>query len=171
MTLPFSPTFFRKIDIFQQLMEYEEQKDKKHLWEGEKALLIWAGSENHQHVGSAIDLHHVKDALTYCVQAGFISEEERDRMKGSVRHILESLPTHEFGEVYDTTNPKNPLIKINRNGVLAGQILIETKNLKKNYRYKRWAWDWYFLYFLAGLLLVVHFAIAISDFLEKIGVL
>lgn len=77
MNLPFSPTFFRKMDIFQQLMEYESQKKKKQLWEGEKALLIWAGSEHHQHLGSAIDLHHVKDALDYCVRVKFITETEK----------------------------------------------------------------------------------------------
>jgi hypothetical protein len=33
MNLPFSPTFFRKKDIFQQLMEFESQKKKKQLWE------------------------------------------------------------------------------------------------------------------------------------------
>jgi hypothetical protein len=156
MNLPFSPTFFRKMDIFQQLMEYENQKKKKQLWEGEKALLIWAGSEHHQHLGSAIDLHHVKDALEYCVREKFITEAEKDRMKGSVRHILESLVTHEFGTVYDDSNPKSPSIKINRNGILAGDILTETNNLKKPRKYKKWSWDWYFLYYFAGLLLAIQ---------------
>lgn len=156
MNLPYSPTFFRKMDIYEQLKEYESQKDKKRLWEGEKALLIWAGSEHHQHLGSAIDTHHVKDALDYCVKEHFITEAEKDRMKGSLRHILESLPTHEFGDVFDNSNPKEPRIKINRNGILAGQILIETKNLKKTCKYKKWTRDWYLLYYLAGFILIIQ---------------
>ncbi len=155
MNLPFSPTFFRKMDIFQQLMEYEDQKDKKHLWEGEKALLMWAGSEEHQHLGSALDTHHVKNALDYCVRKNYIPQSENDRMRGSARHILESTTTHEFSEVVDNSNPRNPRIKINRNGILAGEILTETKNLKKYRKYEMWGLDWWILYYCAGLLLVL----------------
>jgi hypothetical protein len=156
MNLPFSPTFFRKMDIFQQLMEYESQKKKKQLWEGEKAVLMWAGSEHHQHLGSAIGLNHAKDALEYCVTEKFITGAERDRMKGSVRHIIESLITHEFASLHDDSNPKSPSIKIDRNGILAGDILIETNNLKNPRKYKKWSWDWYFLYYVAGLLLAIQ---------------
>lgn len=155
MNLPFSPTFFRKMDIFQQLMEYESQKDKKHLWEGEKVSLIWAGSELHQHLGSPIDIHHLRNAFDYCVEKYFITEAEKGRLIGGSRHILESLVTHELAILYDYSNPKNPRIKINRNGILAGQILIETNNLKSTGKYKRWQWDWWFLYFGAGLLLAL----------------
>ncbi len=156
MNLPFSPTFFRKMDIFQQLMEYESQKGKKKLWEGEKAVLIWAGSEHHQHLGSAIGLNHAKDALDYCVRAKFITESERDRMKGSLRYIIESLIIHEFASLHDDSNPKRPSIKIDRNGILAGDILIETDNLKDPGTYKKWSLDWYFLYYFAGLLLAIQ---------------
>ena len=168
MSLPFSPTFFRKIDIYQQLTEYESQKEKKHLWEGEKALLIWAGSEHHQHLGSPIDLHHVKNALKYCVSENYISEEEKNRMQRSVLHILESLPIHEFGEVYDNTNPKNPRIKINRNGILAGEILMETNNLTKPSKYKRWSYDWWFLYYIGGLLVVAELVSALLHIAKEI---
>lgn len=168
MNLPYSPTFFRKMDLYQQLKEYESQKDKKRLWEGEKALLIWAGSEHHQHLGSAIDTHHVKDALDYCVREHFITSTERDRIKGSLRHILESLPTHEFGEVFDNTNPKEPRIKINRNGILAGQILFETNNLKKTYKYNRWTLEWYFLYYLAGFILITQMAKGLIELINLV---
>src|SRR3989338_3616005 len=157
MNLPFSPTFFRKMDIFHQLVEYESQKKIKHLWEGEKALLVWAGSEEHQHLGSPLDTKHVKNALDYCVRIGFIPQSENDRMRNSARHILESTITHEFGELVNNSNEKNPRIRINRNGILAGLILSETKNLKKTFRnYLLWSWDWYLLYYIAGLLLAVQ---------------
>lgn len=154
MNLPFSPTFFRKMDVFQQLREYESQKDKKHLWEGEKALLLWAGSEHHQHLGSAINIKHVHDALKYCVKENFIPESERVRMKGSLRYILESLPTHEFGLLVDDSDPKNPSVKINRNGILAGQILTETNNLKTPIMYQAWIFIWWIVLGGATLILI-----------------
>lgn|SRR3989344_6167940 len=155
MNLPFSPTFFRKMDVFQQLLEYEAQKNKKRLWEGEKAVLIWAASEHHQHLGSAIDTKHVKDALEHCLREKFITESEKKRMEGSVSHILESLSTHEFGSPKSIPEQRIDM-KINRNGILAGQILIETDNLKKLWRYKKWTFDWWLLYFIAGLLITTQ---------------
>jgi hypothetical protein len=168
MNLPFSPTFFRKMDIFQQLMEYEGQKRKKHLWEGQKAVLIWAASDQHQHLGSAIDSHHVKHALEYCVQENFISQSEHDRMKGSVFHILESLPTYEFGSPKSNPAYRVDMI-INRSGILAGEILIETNNLKNPQKYQRWSRDWYFVYYLAGILLAIQVVKGIVELVKMIS--
>jgi hypothetical protein len=168
MNLPFSPTFFRKIDLFQQLMEYENLKDKKHLWAGVKALLMWAASEHHQHIGSSINKDHVKDALNYCVEEKFLASSEGERMMDSARHILESLITYEFGTVYDNSNPKNPQVKLNRNGILAGQILVETKNLISTDRYQKWSFDWYLLYWSAGLLLFFQVIKALIEIIKEI---
>lgn len=144
------------MDIFQQLMEYENQKNKKHLWEGEKVLLIWSGSEHHQHLGSAIDINHLPGAFDYCIKENFTTEAEKKRLVGSSRHILEGLLTHEFGNLYDNSNPKNPAIKINRDGILAGQILFETKNLKNPKLYNKWIWDWWVIYWATGLLIIMQ---------------
>ena len=153
MNLPFSPTFFRKMDIFQQLMEYEAQTDVKRLWRGEKAVLIWAGSEHHQHIGSAIDSSHIKDALCFAETNGYITHEEKVELEPSVSHILGCLITHEFG--CSVSNPAQRLdLKINRNGILAGRILVETKNLKKPGVFKKWTWDWWLIYYVAGLIIV-----------------
>lgn len=136
-------------------MEYEEQKDKT-LWPGEKVLLAWAGSKLHQHLGSPIDGNHLKDAFDFSVSNNFIKPSEREGIIYQAQYITTSLVTHEFATLYDDSNPKNPRIKINRNGILAGQILIETKNLTQVSKYKRWSWNWYLLYYLAGLLLAVQ---------------
>lgn len=165
--LPFSPTFFRKMDVFQQLMEYEDQKDKKHLWEGEKAVLIWAGSDQHQHLGSAINSNHVKDALAYCVKERFISQDEKTRLENSVSHILRSLEVHEFGMAESIPASKIDLV-INRNGVLAGQILLETNNLRKPKKYKNWSNDWWFIYYTAGLLLFLQFVKVVVEIIKEI---
>ncbi len=167
MNLPFSPTFFKKMDVFQQLMEYEDQKDKKHLWEGEKAILIWAGSDQHQHLGSPIDSKHVKDALEYSFNEGFISQDEKTRLEGSASHILRSLEVHEFGKAESNPAYKIDLV-INRNGVLAGQILLETNNLRKYKKYKRWSRDWWFIYYVAGFLLFLQFVKVVVEIIKEI---
>lgn len=156
MNLPFSPTFFRKMDIYQQLKEYEGQKDKKRLWEGEKIVLIWAGSEHHQHLGSAINSDHVKHAFTYCLDADFITKSDKKRLEGNEPYILDCLVTHELAELHDSSIPTQPSVKINRNGILAGQIIIETKNLKETSQYKRWSIQWFLLYGIAFTLLIVQ---------------
>jgi hypothetical protein len=163
MNLPFFPTFFRKMDIFQQLKEYESQNDEKHLWKGEKCVLIWAASEHHQHLGSAIEINHVKDALDYCVSRKIISAKERDELKGSSRHILESLPVYEFGELQVDSEVKNPRVKINRNGILAGRILRETKSLRNTHSYDFWIVLWWAVLLAAAVILVSQTCSAIRD--------
>ena len=156
------------MDVFQQLMEYESQKKEKHLWEGEKAVLIWAGSDQHQHLGSAIDVDHVKNALEYCVEKGFMAEAEKNRLSGSVSHILESVSVHEFGS--PKSNPAHRIdMVINRNGILAGEILIETMNLQNTKYYKKWSWDWFLLYYLAGLLLAVQTLKVLLDLVKGLS--
>ncbi len=155
MNLPFTPTSFRKLDILQQLMEYESEKGEKTLWNGVKALLIWAASIHHQHLGSFIGTNHVKDALTYCVKEKFITETEKERIKGSARHILESLPVYGFGDPGEVVNPKEPSVKINRNGIVAGRILVETNFLENTWwRYNFWIIVWWFVLGMAGIILI-----------------
>ncbi len=158
MILPFTPSSFRKLDIFQQLMEYESHRNEKHLWDGVKAVLIWAASPNHQHLGSYIDTGHVKDALKYCADEGFISEKERERLVDSCRHIAESLPVYMFGEFEtEQLNSENKLVRINRDGILAGRILFETNFLKQNLlQYKFWIYMWWFVLALAFVLLLTQ---------------
>lgn len=130
MNLPFTPTFLRRMEIYQQLVEYDSQKKTKRLWGGEKAFLIWAGSEHHQHLGSAVGKDHLKNALNYCLEKGFISEEEKEEYLRNGRHIVESLLTHNMATLDRYADEKNPRIKINKNGILAGQILAETNNFQ-----------------------------------------
>ena len=59
-------------------MEYESQKQIKKLWGGEKAFLIWAGSEKHQHFGSSVGTDHLKHALEQSLEKGYITKSEKD---------------------------------------------------------------------------------------------
>ena len=146
MNLPFTPTSFRKLDILQQLMEYESHKNEKSLWNGVKALLIWSASVHHQHLGSFLGSNHVKYALKYCAEEDFIAEEERKRLVNSCPHILESLPVYGFGNQGPSADPTQPSVKINRNGVLAGRILVETNFLKNTlWKYQIWILIWWFI--------------------------
>lgn len=153
MNLPFSPTFFREIDIFQQLMEYESQKDKKLLWKGEKAVLVWGASDQHQFLDEGLNWEHVKSALAYCVEKKFITESERVELtKPTLRtHIIRSLSVHGFGDFLD--DESSP-VRINRNGILAGAVLTETDFLNKRWRYQVWIYAWWLILGAAGLILV-----------------
>ena len=155
MNLPFSPTFFRKMDIFQQLMEYENQAKDKRLWKGEKAVLIWGASDKHQLLDEGLNWRHVKKALDYCVKKKFITESEKNELsKPALRtHIIRTFPVREFGDLLDKDDSR---VRINRNGILAGKILAETNNLKNTRDYRMWTGDWHLLYYLAGLLLVIQ---------------
>ncbi len=157
MNLPFTPSSFRKFDVLQQLMEYESHKKEKSLWNGVKSVLIWSGSIHHQHLGSYINSLHVKDALNYCEQEGFISESERKRLISSSPHILESLVVYQFGDEEENSTSKNPSLRINRNGVLAGRILVETNFLTKTFfRYKIWIYIWWGVLSLAAIVLIAQ---------------
>lgn len=134
MKLPFSPTFLRKMEVFQELVEYEEQNVKK-LWGGEKAFLIWAASENHQHLGSEVGKDHLQNALDQAEARGFIKERDKNFFKLNGRHIVESLVTHNMATLIRYASDKDPRIKFHTNGILAGQILTETKNFKETTGY------------------------------------
>lgn len=154
MNLPFLPTFFNKIDIFQQLEEFEKEKKIKRLWDGVKAVLLWSASIGHQHLGSAIGSRHVIDSLNSAVSEGYLSQEDKIRMDGSSKHILESLPNYGFGEFVGTADPRNPSVRISRNGILAGKILKETNGLKNKWKYEVWIVLWWILLGIAGLILI-----------------
>lgn len=163
MNLPFSPTFFNKIDIFQQLVEFEKEKVVKTLWDGVKAVLLWSASIHHQHLGSAIGSNHVLSALKLSVSEGYLLEEDEKRMDGSLRHILQSLPGYGFGEFVETADPSNPSVRISRCGILAGEILKETNFLKYNWKYQIWTILWWTILFAAGLILLSQVFAAIRN--------
>ncbi len=164
MNLPFTPTSFKKFDILQQLMEFESEKGEKTLWSGVKAVLVWGASIHHQHLGSFIGINHVKNALEYCVEEKFITEKEKERIQGSARHILESLPVYGFGEVGDAPDPKQPSVKINREGILAGRVLTETKFLKNTWwRSNIWTIVWWVVLTASALILISQVITAIKS--------
>lgn len=166
MNLPFTPTSFKKFDILQQLMEFESQKGEKTLWSAVKAVLAWGASIHHQHLGSFIGINHVKDALKYCVDQKFITETERERIQGSARHILESLPVYGFGAVGDSPDSKQPSIKINRDGILAGRVLAETNFLKNTWwRYNSWILSWWVVLICGAIILLSQVIVSIKNFI------
>ena len=94
----------------------------------------------------------------------FISEEERQRIQGSARHILESLPVYGFGEAGDSPDPKQPSVKINRDGILAGRVLTETKFLKNTWwRYNSWTLAWWIVLFFGVIILFSQVVSALKN--------
>ncbi len=147
-------------------MEFESQKGEKTLWSGVKTVLAWGASIHHQHLGSFIGIDHVKDALKYCVDQKFITEKERERIQESACHILENLPVYGFGESGDSPDPKQPSVKINRDGILAGRVLAETNFLKNTWwRYDSWIFAWWLVLFCGAIILFSQVIVAIKNFI------
>ncbi len=163
MNLPFSPTFFIRIDIFQQLVDFENEKDVKKLWDGVKAVLLWSASIHHQHLGSAIGANHVQNALKLAVSERYLSEEDKKRMYNSAKYILESLPSYGFGEFVVTADTSNPSVRISRNGILAGKILKETNSLKYIWKYQIWTILWWIFLGAAGVILLSQTLAAVKS--------
>lgn len=155
MNLPFSPMFYRKVALFQELMEYENQGKIKELWQAEKAALYWAAGKHHQHLGQSIDWKNIKDALSIWVADGYMTAKTQGDYDGQRYQVLKNLEIHEFAKKSDVKKTGYWVI-INKDGILAGEIIRETKNLKNLWKYKLWVMDWYLLYYAAGLLLVVQ---------------
>ena len=143
-------------------MEYESQKDKKLLWKGEKAVLVWGASEKHQFPDEGLTWRHVKRALAYCVEKKLITESEKAELTGATfrTHIIQSLPVHEFG---DFLGDENSPVRINRNGILAGVVLTETNFLNKRWKYQVWIYVWWFILGAAGLILLSQTFAAVKN--------
>lgn len=166
MNLPFTPTFFRKIDVYQRIMEFENDLSIKHIWQAEKVILIWSAGEHHQHIGSYIDAKCAMVPLRQAVNDGLLDQDSVEYAV-SPQHVLNSLITKGFAE----KNPTNESVKITQDGFWAGKILKETDRLKKVSTYQFWIWFWWLVFVLAliilfyqawpGLISVIHFIIKI----------
>lgn len=150
--LPLTPSFFKRIGIYQDLTDDELTIDKK-LWKYEKALLIWT-VKNHQHLASSISIDDVRDKLR---ELGFTSSTVNDlapKVMGNlckrgytVAIDIKTVEDEDYegaGRIYEEVRFVNTIavesparIVFTQEGLLAGKILSEIeKNLWGRYKYK-----------------------------------
>jgi len=152
MDLPFSPTFFKKLDIYQRLVTFENQR--KPIWYVEKLLLEWAVSPHHQHLGAYISEGTAKRALDKSLAEGkFNNHQKEAEYVANAQHVLDALVVRGFAD----ERPNLPQeVRINKEGLLAGTVLKETNLLQNKWRYQIWITSWWLLLILGLLILVVQ---------------
>ncbi len=143
MELPFSPSFFRKIDIYQQLKTFESEH--KPIWEAEKQLLMWAAGPGHQNPGQSIGRDIVEQVLVEAMTNGaFRDMPEAAAYAADGYQVTLSLVTRGFAD--RAPSHVSQIAQINLKGLLAGLVLRETNALKRNYRYEFWIWIWWVVF-------------------------
>ena len=166
MNLRCTPTLFRKLDVYHQLIDYEKEADIKPIWKAEKIVLLWAVSKEHRDVGSFIRTRNIKATLEAEVkQNGKLGTDAIDYAVNKQQQVLEALVAHGFGEMHTTTNH----VRINQNGFIAGKILKDTDYLKNTLMFRIWTWVWWIVLSAAALILLDQSVGALFGILEKMA--
>lgn len=160
MDLPITPIFFRKVGIFQKLVDAEYGFSQKNIWEAEKAALIWAAGPNHQLAGSYITKKNIQDLLRDEINSRIKKGDQKveklfDFAISFPDQVMEIIVMHGFAsEKGDGADSGNYSIRFNPDGFMAGNILIETNNLKSRLKYSIWVALWWPVLFLGGIILL-----------------
>ncbi len=161
MDIPFTPYFFKKLGIYQQLSEIEAAK--KEVWKGEKSVLKWAAGPKHQHTGSYIGTGNVRDALQDTGDIDLVGDTDvEDWLHEKSQKVLDSLELDGFAERHPDY-PQNKDVRIIKEGLLAGRILLETDSLKNCNDYKCWINVWWVALIAGGVLLLSQAANSLLD--------
>lgn len=153
MELPFTPTFFNKLDIFQRLRAQEKIGDP--LWKYEKELLRWASSPKHRHKGSSVSTRQAKEVVDIGIKEGRLRDTQRMEGTDESAHTIRALVANGFADTFrDFAQEDRAETTINNDGIIAGVILTETNDLKKIWSYRFIILLWWVL-FTAGFILVI----------------
>ncbi len=163
MNLPFSPSFFKRLEIYQELKDFEEEGKKT--WKHEKKVLLQAAISKQLPIGHRID---EKDVQLLCFSLPVDESAHENALEISV-NIIDSLIRREYGEKDQFLHNPTFGIKINARGYLAGRVLKETKELKKTGIYEFFITTWYVVIFFAFLLLTLQIANLWKDLTNKTG--
>lgn len=150
MNLPFTPTFFKKLDIYQQMVNFEKAVDIKPIWKAEKVVLLWAIGRGHQHVGSYISTGNVKDALESEVRDGGMLGESAVGYAVHIQQVLDALVIRGLADPHQSNNT----IRVNQNGFLAGMILEETNFFNNTGKFRFWTLAWWGVLISASVILM-----------------
>jgi hypothetical protein len=153
MDLPFSPSFFKRLEVYQQLKDFEDEG--KLTWEHEKKILIYATNSKAVRIGQPISSHDVAQVIF------------NDTSKsGDALDTIRSLEVRGFGELTDPFFVFDR-IKLNSKGYVAGRVLKETQGLKKAGWYWFWIKMWYAVIWVAFSLLILQVANSFKSLLQN----
>ena len=158
MELPFTPSFFKEIEIYQRLMSLE--KENKTIWESEKLVLSYAAGPGHAHPGTPLGRDHVGEVIENAVNNGKISSKAI-KVSGH-QDVLNSLVTRGFAEAVGVDRAR-----ITQEGLFAGKILNDTNLLKKRQKYITWIFFWWIVFGFAVLLLLCQSIVSVIELINK----
>ena len=155
MNLPFTPSFFQELDIFNEIYEYEKDIDKKPIWQVEKVILHWVASKHHGHIGSSFGTGHVKEYVAKQIPKNIDENAAGDA--ATPQHALDALVTRGFAIFYNPEEAHDQRIIINRKGLIAVRIIYKTDFLKNNDIYQKWNDRWITIFHIGIGLLILQF--------------
>lgn len=151
MELPFTPTFFKKLDIYQQLISYEKTETKNSTWNLEKVVLKWAVSPENKTKGSRITKNRIKDIVEKSLKKQIHLEESQEILNAlAMREFLNNVDYGESGV-------------FNNRSYLAGRIILETKDFRAKL-YDFWIMLWWAIFGVGVILLILEVIIRFRDF-------
>ena len=149
MDAPLGVTFFKKVELYQNISSLDDQARKmlakggqKPFWPLERKVLIWAYM-GHKFLGSPIKTDHFSRGSAENKLDDFgISGEEIGRI--NLTRLLDNFIAHGFaseileGRLYTSSTPNENLMYLTREGMLVGEVLNELNN--PLYRVSYWIW-------------------------------
>lgn len=162
MNLPFTPSFFKRLEIYQDLKDFEEEG--KETWKYEKKLLLEMATSKSISIGKPL---YIPD-LPHSLFKKPLDEETTGEEIRKANNVVDSLVARGLADKEEvdteplvaTVTPLIPWksinIKINARGYLAGRVLKETDGLRKTKQYEKYIKLWYITLRLAFSLLVLQ---------------
>jgi hypothetical protein len=145
MNTPVTATFFKKIELYQEIIALNKifQKDvwnfdngAKNTWEVEKKVLYWTRL-GHKHLGSAIDAPDFREGGSRLKSFRLTSKEVHD-VDGGGQYWLMNLVQRGFAEKSKDKEGKDNGILITPTGLLTGAVLNDIYKLKQINKQKLW---------------------------------
>jgi hypothetical protein len=138
MELPIQLKFFKKLELYQELLSENEKAERagrslKEIWNMEKIILKYADTEHH-HRGSILKNTDIQNMIE--------SKFEKGDMDNELGHISKNLVTRNFAEYASEDKDSNKGIYITREGFLMGNVIndVESKNLWNKNKLKIFYW-------------------------------
>lgn len=153
MTLPITPKFFKKLELFQELRRLDKRNKDHEEWDMEKVFLEWV-QVNHFYLGTFLNVQRIIEILKST------KKFDDKQLHKHTFDMMQNLKEHGWAQ-YDPNNPKDEnIIKVNHEGMLLAEVISETNKLEKFILY------WIFIILawimvISSIIIIIHNAIKI----------
>jgi hypothetical protein len=118
--LPIRLSFFRKLELYQDMRVRDSRVGDDKAWSGEKEILRWT-ARGHRHLGSPIDAGFVEKNI-------LMDRKKYDNFPSDAQRPMENLIVKEYA-----TGSTSSLL-FSKDGLLMGEVIDEALTLKR-FRY------------------------------------